>query len=319
MLDFDQAEQALQGLRNLHIGSGRDREAMSHINRLLARDGQGNLTSVAKRFTKTGETRGVMVVGEPGSGKSHLINRTCAKLEPLQAREDGSPRFIQCSVPSPATFKSVILQLLNESGYPDANPRKENWSLVQDLRYRLSLLGISVIWIDEAHDLFCADSRLILRALKSLMQGDDAVAIILSGTKELASVIRSDAQVQRRFTSLVLPNLVEQVDGDNFKLIVKRYCAQLGLAVPEQGDLIGRIFHASRYCFGRAIELLLMAMEFAIDSEDTVLELRHFASVYAMNEGCDMANNVFLVDKYWFIQTDFSLDEPTQGSRKWKR
>uniref|UniRef100_UPI003A8FCD6F TniB family NTP-binding protein n=1 Tax=Celeribacter halophilus TaxID=576117 RepID=UPI003A8FCD6F len=61
-------------------------------------------------------------------------------------------------------------------------------------------------------DLFCADRKLILRALKSLMQGDDAVIVILSGTEELSNVIRSDPQVQRRFTSMVLPELSEQAD-----------------------------------------------------------------------------------------------------------
>jgi len=81
-----------------------------------------------------------------------------------------------------------------------------------------------MVWIDEAQDLFCADRKLILRALKSLMQGDDAVAIILSGTNDLATVIRSDAQVKRRFTAMVLPELVEQVDGENFKEIMVQYC-----------------------------------------------------------------------------------------------
>lgn len=39
-----------------------------------------------------------------------------------------------------------------------------------------------MIWIDEAQDLFCADRNLILRALKSLMQGEHAITIIVSGT-----------------------------------------------------------------------------------------------------------------------------------------
>lgn len=49
------------------------------------------------------------------------------------------------------------------------------------LRARLTVRGIAVVWIDEAYDLYCADRGLILRAIKSLMQRDEAVAIILSG------------------------------------------------------------------------------------------------------------------------------------------
>lgn len=319
MRDRPTAERALEALRFLHIGSARDAEAASHIQRLFQKDEAGDLTSAAKRFTATGETRGLMVVGEAGSGKSHLVNRSLEKLPALKPRDDGTPRYLSCSVPSPATFKSMMSALLKESGYPIANQKKEAWSLFQDLRHRLALLGISVVWIDEAQDLFCADRKLILRALKSLMQGDDAVAIILSGTKDLASVIRSDSQVQRRFTSMAFPDLVEDLDGENFRKIMTHYCDRVGIGLPEVADLVGRVFHGARYRFGRAIELLLQALEFAIETGDEYLELDHFASAYAMNEACSAADNVFLAEQYWLIEADPSDGERPRGSSRKRR
>lgn len=310
------AENALERVRSLHIGSVRDAEAASHITRLLAKDGQGHLTPVAKRFTRTGETRGVMLIGEPGSGKSHLMERTLSKLTVLQEGEYGRPRYLGCSVPSPATFKSMALALLEESGYPDANPRKEAWSLWQDLRHRLELLGISVLWIDEAQDLFCADRKLILRALKSLMQGDDAVIVVLSGTEDLAKVIRTDPQVKRRFTAMVLPDLVEQVDGDSFRDVTSQYCQRVGLGEPVEADLIGRIFHGARYRFGRALELLLQAMEIAIERGDQDLDIGHFAAAYAMNEACTAAENVFYAEHYWLLTPDEAEEEERPRPRK---
>lgn len=213
MAQTGSAMNTLEDVRRFHISSVRDAEAATHITRLLTKDARGHLTAEAKRFTRTGETRGVMLVGGPGSGKSHLLERTLSKLAVLQEGEFGQPRYLGCPVPSPATFKSMTLALLAESGYPDANPRKEAWSLWQDLRHRLAVLGISVLWIDEAQDLFCADRKLILRALKSLMQGDDAVVVILSGTEDLAKVIRTDPQVQRRFTAMVLPTSSSRSTG----------------------------------------------------------------------------------------------------------
>ncbi|WP_323777929.1 TniB family NTP-binding protein [Leisingera sp.] len=304
MAQADTAKSALERVRSLHIGSARDAEAAMHMTRLLATDEQGDLTPVVKRFTRTGETRGVMLIGGPGSGKSHLLERTLSKLTVLQEGEYGQPRYLGCSVPSPATFKSMTLALLAESGYPDANPRKEAWSLWQDLRHRLQLLGISVLWIDEAQDLFCADRKLILRALKSLMQGDDAVIVVLSGTEDLAKVIRTDPQVQRRFTAMVLPDLVEQVDGDSFRDVITQYCQRVGLGAPIEADLIGRIFHGARYRFGRALELLLQAMEIAIGRGDEELDIGHFAAAYAMNEACTAAENVFYADHYWLLKPD---------------
>ncbi|MCE8438990.1 TniB family NTP-binding protein [Rhodovulum sulfidophilum] len=315
MAHADTAKSALERVRSLHIGSARDAEAAMHTTRLLATDEQGALTPVAKRFTRTGETRGVMLIGGPGSGKSHLLERTLSKLTVLQEGEYGRPRYLGCSVPSPATFKSMTLALLAESGYPDANPRKEAWSLWQDLRHRLQLLGISVLWIDEAQDLFCADRKLILRALKSLMQGDDPVIVVLSGTEDLAKVIRTDPQVQRRFTAMVLPDLVEQVDGDSFRDIITQYCERVGLGAPIEADLIGRIFHGARYRFGRALELLLQAMEIAIGRGDDDLDIGHFAAAYAMNEACTAADNVFYAEHYWLLKPD-AVDEEEQPRRK---
>lgn len=315
MVHANNAKFALERVRSLHIGSARDAEAAMHTTRLLATDEQGQLTPVAKRFTRTGETRGVMLIGGPGSGKSHLLERTLSKLTVLQEGEYGRPRYLGCSVPSPATFKSMTLALLEESGYPDANPRKEAWSLWQDLRHRLQLLGISVLWIDEAQDLFCADRKLILRALKSLMQGDDAVIVVLSGTEDLAKVIRTDPQVQRRFTAMVLPDLAEQVDGDSFRDVITQYCQRVGLGAPIEADLIGRIFHGARYRFGRALELLLHAMEIAIERGDDDLDIGHFAAAYAMNEACTAAENVFYAEHYWLLKPD-EVEEEVHPRRK---
>lgn len=315
MAQADTAKGALERVRSLHIGSARDAEAAMHTTRLLATDKQGALTPVAKRFTRTGETRGVMLIGGPGSGKSHLLERTLSKLTVLQEGEYGRPRYLGCSVPSPATFKSMMLALLAESGYPVENPCKEAWSLVQDLRHRLQLLGISVLWIDEAQDLFCADRKLILRALKSLMQGDDAVIVVLSGTEDLAKVIRTDPQVQRRFTAMVLPDLVEQVDGDSFRDVITQYCERVGLGAPTEVDLIGRVFHGARYRFGRALELLLQAMEIAIGRGDDDLDIRHFAVAYAMNEACTAADNVFYAENYWLLKPD-EVEEEEHPRRK---
>lgn len=310
---------AFETLGKLHIGSNRDAEVASHITRLLAKDADGNLTHLARRFTRTGETRGFMMVADPGSGKSHLIDRSLAKLPILAAGEFGQPRYIQCPVPSPATFKSMTLALLEKTGYPDGNPRKEAWSLWQEFRHRLTILGISVLWIDEAHDLFCADRKLILRALKSLMQGDNAVVVILSGTAELAQVIGTDPQVKRRFTAMVLPDLVAQVDGANFAEIMAQYCQRLGLGAPVEADLIGRLFHAARYRFGRAVEMLLAALEIAMERDAEALTIDHFAAAYAMDEACPAAENVFYVERFWLLNPDAQASEPELRPRRTRR
>ncbi len=316
MKGFVSKEAALDAVRDLHIGLDLDLEATMHIKRLLGRDEEGNLLPKARRLTRTGETRGMMLVGAPGSGKSHLMDRTLTKLGPVLERTTETRPLIACPVPSPATFKSMTLALLEESGLEGATSRQEAWSLWQMFRHRVSVLGTAVVWIDEAQDLFCADRKLILRALKSLMQGDNAVAVVLSGTEELAEVIRSDAQVKRRFTSMVLPEMVEAIHGDMYQTVLEDYCRRVGLEPPVEADLIGRIFHGARYRFGRAIELLLLAMEFAIAQNDEFLSIDHFASAYAMNEACPASENVFYADNYHALDPDAEDDVPKPRARR---
>lgn len=147
------------------------------------------------------------------------------------------------------------------------------------------------------------------------MQGDDAVIVVLSGTEDLAKVIRTDPQVQRWFTAMVLPDLVEQVDGDSFRDVITQYCERVGLGAPIEAGLIGRIFHGARYRFGRALELLLQAMEIAIGRGDDDLDIGHFAAAYAMNEACTAADNVFYAEHYWLLKPD-AVEEEEQPRRK---
>jgi len=176
--------------------------------------------------------------------------------------------------------------------------------LWQLLRERLSLLGIVVLWIDEAHDLFCADRNLILRAIKTLMQGDDAIVAILSGTEDLWRVIRTDPQVQRRFSVMRWTPLTVERDGEAFRDLIGAFCNRVGLTQPVEGDVTGRLFHASRYRFGRAIEMIINAVETALLAEEGHLGLDHFAEVWAMAEGAPAAENVFWVDRWWLIDPD---------------
>lgn len=54
------------------------------------------------------------------------------------------------------------------------------------------VIRIIVLWIDEDHELFCADRHLILCAPKSLIQGDEMAITILSGAERRQEIIRSD-------------------------------------------------------------------------------------------------------------------------------
>ena len=292
----------LQKLRKLRIDTPRDAAFTSHIDRLLSRNDEGNLLHEPLRFSAGRETRGVMVIDGPGGGKTTLIARALER-HPALAGAAGR-HYLEASVPSPATFKSMTGALLHRSGYPVNAANREGWSLWETLRGRLKDLGITVLWIDEAHDLFCADRNLILRALKALMQGDEAVILILSGTERLREIVRSDQQVQRRFSTLNLPPVAEATDAASFQGVIGEYCRIAGLEPPLEADLLPRLFHGARYRFGRCVETIIGAIELALEGGAPRLDIGHFAEFWGQQEGCPLGGNVFLARDWPQIDPD---------------
>lgn len=275
-----------------------------HLDRLFQCDQHGSLIPVPVRFGRTGETRAALLVAEPGDGKTHTVNYGLSTHPAMAPRPDGSVPWLFPTVPSPASLKSMVYALLKASGYHLQTSRRSIWELVDVLRDRLHDHGYCVVWIDEGHDLFCKDRDLILRFLKSLTQGDKAVVVVMSGTALLDEVIRSDPQVQRRFSAIRPPALTTHVDGKAFEQHIADCCRQAGLAPPDEPDLLDRLFHAARYRFGRAIEMTIDAVEQALTAEADRLEVWHYALVWGMQEGPEEERNVFLAPDWQSIETD---------------
>ncbi len=304
MIDHVQNANIMRTLRAKHVAAPHDAKFATHLERLLCRGEQGNLTAEAIRFGATQETRGILVIDGPGGGKSTMVARSLSRHPALQQGQYGHAAWLGVSVPSPATLKSLGFEILRRSGYPEVSERRQVWHVWDQIRSRLKMLGVSVLWIDEAHDLFCKDREMILRALKALMQGDEAVIAILSGTERLREVIQSDQQVLRRFSAINLSPVGVATDGQDFHELIERYCGLAALRPELSGDLVSRLFHGSRYRFGRSIETMLNAIEVALESGADCVCDDHFARAWAMQEGCAPGGNVFLTEDW----TDIGLD-----------
>jgi len=304
----------LAALRDKYFANARDTPFEAQLDRLLVPDAIGAPTAEPLRLTRTGETRGILVTGAPGSGKTALVNRTLVrhpalKARPINARaaapaggaDAGSLRVISVEVPSPASMKSLALEILCLTEYPVTSGRQDAWALWKTVRHRFALRGTCVLWIDEAHDLFRAGTADMLGVLKSLMQ-TPGVILILSGIDRLGQIAAVDPQLDRRLTKVVLPPVAEATDGELLWNMLARCCAEVGLAPPARGDLVGRLIHGARAQFGRALEIIHHALEQAIRAGDATLHIHHFAAAYAMREGCKPADNVFLAPNWAHLQ-----------------
>ncbi|MDE0983880.1 MAG: TniB family NTP-binding protein [Yoonia sp.] len=308
----------MTALRSLRITTSREKELLCHLTRLLRQGPDGEPLAEAVTFTATGETRGILVVDAPGGGKSTLVSHVLSKHAVLGAEPTGTPRYIEALVPSPGTHKNMGAEILEKTQYPEISGRRDAFDYWKLARRRMTILGYVVLWIDEAHDLFEKDKNLILRALKSLMQGDDAVIVILSGTEALARIVRTDPQVQRRFSILELQPISVENDLEMFSDVIANYTERAGLEWSGETEAVERLFHASRNVFGRCVETILNAIEVALNAGSSQLTLDHFAMTWAHQEGCSADANVFLADAWWAIQPD--TEEPvTKTSRRKRR
>lgn len=313
-------------LRAKYIKNNRHNLIEHEIDRLLQCNENGVKLALPERFAGGLETKGLMVVAKPGDGKTTLVLRVLSNHQALQAAPGTDlPSYIRIQVPSPATLKSLGRAILAELGFSNISERAPAWDIWRIVKHRLSLLGIVVLWIDEAQDVFLSRSAReiddMLKTLKSLMQGEGAVIVILSGTVRLLEVARYDQQVDRRFRKILPRTLAIGHDEPNLQGLIESYCEMAGIKPEIELDTLRRLIHGSRGLFGRSIETILAAIEQALYEGRGRLVARHFAEAWSIQEGCLWDENVFVTDNWSALDLDrdakdFEADRTSRQHRQ---
>ena len=273
------------------------------------------------RYTAGQETRGVILIEESGGGKTTTVRTILQEAQFLAHNpETGEPRYLEIQVPSPATLKSVGLAVLEALGVEHVSTNARVWEMWKVVKHRLGVAGICVLWLDEAQDLIMSrsvnETEDSLRMIKSLMQGDNAVIPVLSGTRRLGEVAAFDPQVSRRFTKIMPSNLQHGVDEAGLISVVEYYCAEVSIQARVDANLMARLITASRHRFGRCIDTTINAIECALWDGDKTLSVDHFAEAWAMQEGCDPSENVFLSDHWLSVHLDAGAEEYDEARTK---
>ncbi|ULB11858.1 TniB family NTP-binding protein [Cereibacter azotoformans] len=312
-----EVERVLDELRACYIESERDDEFERHFRRLFRHDDTGALTAAPILHTGGTETRGMLLIDAPGGGKNRLVNNALdSHVVFRRAGARGLPPCLSIRVPSPATLSSLGCAILEALKYGDVREGRR-WSIWRTVRHRLAMFGISMLWIDEAHDLFHENSRReiedMIATLKSLMQGPGAVSIVLTGTEKLWEIVGVDPQLSRRLTRLTFAPIDETMHGARLCEVIEDFCKRAGLSAPPEQDLVARLIHASRGRFGRCIERTIQAIEEALRNGDRCLDMQHFAEAFMLQEGCAPDRNVFLHPAWRQIDVDAPPVEPRGG------
>lgn len=252
------------------------------------------------------EARGIAFIEPSGGGKTTTINRVLKQFEPIQMNPDtGLPRYVSLTVKSPATLRSIGVDLLEQLGVPrpaDRTKVYEVWSMV---KHRIQLLDISLIWFDEAQDMFrkqengqhvpelTTEIDNIFRMLKNLMQGPNPVVVVISGTQVLSAITTLDTQIDRRLDSIVPAPLHDATDQGFITDIACKYASIAGLETKLSPEFGARLLRAGRFRLGRSIDYIISSIQTCFEVADHVLRDEHFAMRWDQKEKLPLTQNMF--------------------------
>lgn len=304
--------QIMRKLRNRHVQTERDQELQAALHSLFEVGEDGMITAEPVRFTAGQETNGITLIEGAGGGKTTAIFKVLEDFAPLAENPaTGAARRVYVKVEAPATLRSVGATFLRQLGIDHVSDRTKVYDIWNMVRTRLQIMGISLVWIDEAQDLFrsttAAETDTVFRMLKGLMQGENPVVLILSGTERLGEMTGIDPQVDRRFLKIRPTDLAFGADNEMVMMLVESYAKLAGLRVNIEADVINRLIYGARYRFGRVIVNLVEAIEVALLEGSEALTVDHFASAWARREGCEITHNVFWQED--FTSIDIGLDD----------
>jgi hypothetical protein len=299
----------VDALRSQYVVTERDQILGRLLNRLFLADEDGQPTHMPVLFTAGTETQAISFVDGSGSGKSTTTFEVMRNFKPLAHNpETGMPRWLHVKVESPATLRSLGALILKKLGVDKISDRAKVYEVWDMVRHRIALMGIQLLWLDEAHDLFgqtaSVETNNMFKMLKGLMQGDHPIVLLLSGTQRLSQITSLDPQINRRFHKIMPKPLAFGVDNDNLRGIIAGYAEIAKLPADLDGDVINRLIHAGRHRFGRCIEIIIAAIECALHEGATSLRLQHFATAWAEKESCDIRQNVFMAANWAAIELE---------------
>ncbi|MDF3414426.1 AAA family ATPase [Sulfitobacter sp. M57] len=260
--------------------------------------------------------RGIVVVGQSGSGKTTAIRELIRKNKALLMTDTTQDHceFFGLQVPSPATMKFVGAATLRALGYPYSGD-KQGPAIWDQVKVQLKLRQTCFLHLDEAQDLarYQTDKerQSVVNTLKSVMENSYwPTGLVLSGMPDLKKIVNQDPQLSRRLYPVEIGRLHAIRDVAPVLGTIQQYAAKAKIeTLPSVRNEVfaQRLMHAADYEFGLMAEITVQAFAKALQSDgfEAKLEAKHFADVfYERSAAIDGLNP--------FIAEDFARINPRQ-------
>lgn len=271
----------LAWLENRYWKFGEEERLDDHLTDLFKVDDDGQRTAEPVYDPLNDETRGLMVLGASGNGKTALVKRLL-RVDPVLTKfkinQGGNTLFI--TVPPEATIKKLGHMTLSMTGYTKVDEKLKAADAWEIGRHRFGLVGIKTLVIDECHHILRPgpgrDVPGAIQALKHIMQSEHGVVLIIAGVPGLKDAILSEptGETIRRFNELPLTRILPKSRGAaSFGNNFAKSANILGLDFAKEDALADRILFAERGQVGKCVALGKGILRAAITRKQDVITL----------------------------------------------
>jgi len=197
--------------------------------------------------------------------------------------------------------------ILREAGYP-IRQKIEQGELWDMLPEQLHMKKVLIIHIDETqhmlrHTESDQERKNLAKAFKGVMNYKAwPISFIMSGMPGTTELARLDEQIERRASFAFLPDISLPEERDLVVRIIRQLSDTGGLDARAiiASDIPERTAHAAKYRYGRTAQIVMGAIQIALEQGDKTLSRDHFALFYLDHSharGMDQMNP-FLVDDW---------------------
>ncbi len=294
----------IKAMNAYHVGSVRDVELRKLYERLF-RNTQ----------TETAKLAGIVVMGNSGSGKTHLIRTMEAHPAFQRFRAPGNDYdtlpYISIDAPPKSAPNYLLAEIVKACGFPVAKPG--NLAEMRDLAMKwFALRGVMFLHIDEFQHAMRSNTenqiKEIQDAMKALIQisADWPVQLILSGTPVIAGFRDTNPELSGRTLPFDLESLDPVADGPVIEKVIHGIItkhAQLEMADLDDKEFVMRLSKAANNQFGNVIQTVRLACEEVILAGGNQVGMGDFAKVYSMLVGSrNMERNLFAAPAWRDVQ-----------------
>lgn len=155
---------------------------------------------------RTGTSKGLVIQGPSGVGKSTLVKEYVRELESLKKTEAGHRSVLIVEIPSSPTKKNLATAMLTAMKDPYADSRTHSAETkFSRIILLLRSLAVEVVVLDEAQHLVDYKRNAAYEAadwIKSLMN-ETGITFVLVGLKRTEGLLWANEQLRRRFSATV--------------------------------------------------------------------------------------------------------------------